>query len=149
MFEQCTFLLTFLHIERYRFSMQEEEINKNNLKNKWSTNNKPNTNCRLCHTEKKTIQHVMAACPKLLMYPPPPLSSPLPPARHNKVGKIISNSTIARNSDSNHKVPPKEKYTDEFVETRCDTEIKSCTITNLISLFGKNLIKSTLKLMLQ
>ena len=51
------------YVEGYLFAIQEKEINTNNLKSK--RDKKPNINpkCRLCHAERETIQHIIAACP--------------------------------------------------------------------------------------
>ena len=100
------------------FAIQEEEINTNNLKSKRDKKHNINPKCRLCHAEKETIQHIIAACPKLS-------TSMHLPVRHNKVAKIIYVSVIQRNDIDNRMIPLQEKYTDEFVEIWWDTKIKT------------------------
>ena len=91
------------------FAIQEEEINTNNLKSKKDKKHNISPKCRLCHAGKETIQHIIAACPKLS-------ASMYLPVRPNKVAKIIYNSVIQRNDIDNPMIPLQEKYTDEFVE---------------------------------
>ena len=110
--------LFFSHVEGYLFAIQEEEINTNNLKNKRDKKHNINPKCQLCHAEKETIQHIIAACPKLR-------ASMYLPVRHNKVAKIIYDCVIQRNDIDNRMIPLQQKYTDEFVEIWWDNKIKT------------------------
>ena len=79
------------HVEGYLFAIQEEEINTNNLKIKRDKKHNINPKCQLCHAEKETIQHIIAACTKLS-------TSMYLPVQHNKVTKIIYDSVIQINN---------------------------------------------------
>ena len=100
------------------FAIQEEEINTNNFKSKRDKKHNKNPKCQLCHAEKETIQHIIAACLKLN-------ASVYLSVRHNKVSKIIYDSVIQKNDIDNRMIALQEKYTDEFVETWWDTKIKA------------------------
>ena len=71
------------HVEGYICAIQEEEIYTNYMKHKREQNS-PNASpkCRLCKSSNETIQHILAACPKLS-------ASSYLPLRHNPVAKEI------------------------------------------------------------
>ena len=87
------------------------------MKSKRDTKHNINPKCQLSHAEKETIQHIIAACPKLS-------ASMYLPVWHNKVATIIYDGVIQRNDINNRMISLQEKYTDEFVEIWWDTKIK-------------------------
>ena len=76
------------HVEGYVCAIQEEEINTKLLKHK-RLREETNPNCRLCHTQIKSIQHIIACYPKLN-------ASMYLPIRHNEVAKVIYENLISR-----------------------------------------------------
>ena len=93
------------HVEGYICAIQEEGINTKLLKHK-RLREGTNLNCRLCHTQRESIQHIIACCPKLS-------ASMYLPIRH------ISRET---------KFPMKliqEVYSNEDKEIWWDTKIKT------------------------
>ena len=83
------------HVEGYICAIQEEEINTKLLQHKRSRDG-TNPNCRLCHRQRESIQHIIACCPKLS-------ASMYLPIRHNEVAKVIYENLIS----SETKVPMK------------------------------------------
>ena len=83
------------HVEGYICAIQEEEIHTKLLKPK-RLSEETNPNCRLCHTQGESIQHIIACCPKLS-------TSVYLPIRHNEVVKVIHENLISRET----KVPMK------------------------------------------
>ena len=73
--------------------------------------------CRLCKSNKETIQHIIAACPRLSI-------SMYLPWRHNKVANTIYQA-IHPKADQRSKQPITEVYTSENTEIWWDTKIKS------------------------
>ena len=53
------------HVEGYLCAIQEEEIFTNALKSRRVKDVEVDANCRRCRNSKETIQHVVAACPRL------------------------------------------------------------------------------------
>ena len=104
------------HVEGYICAIQEEEINTKLLQHKRSRDG-TSPNCRLCHTQRESIQHIIACYPKL--------SAPMYlPIRHNEVAKVIYENLIS----SEKKVPMKtiqEVYSNADKEIWWDTKIKT------------------------
>ena len=104
------------HVEGYICAIQEEEINTKLLQHKRSRDG-TNPNCRLCHTQRESIQHIIACCPKLS-------ASMYLPIRHNEVAKVIYENLIS----SETKVPMKsiqKVYSNADKEIWWDTKIKT------------------------
>ena len=97
------------HVEGYICAIQEEEINTKLLQHKRSRD-ETNPNCRLCHTQRESIQHIIACCPKLS-------ASMYLPIRHNEVAKVIYENLIS----SETKVPMKSI---QEVYSNADKEMK-------------------------
>ena len=89
-------------VEGYLCAIQEEEIFTNALKSRRVMNVEVDANCRRCRNSKETIQHVMAACPRLS-------ASMYLPWRHNKVANIIYQNVIPKN-DGNKRQPIRESF---------------------------------------
>ena len=73
------------HMEGYCCAIQEEEINTHGLKQrrcKETENEVHQLKCRVCHTEKESIQHVLICCLQLRI----PMYLPV---RHNAVAKKL------------------------------------------------------------
>ena len=105
------------HVEGYLCAVQEEEIFTNALKTKRLKDHETKAYCRLCKRNKETIQHIIAACPRLSI-------SMYLPWRHNKVANIIYQS-IHPKTDQNTRQRITEVYTDEKTEIWWDTRIKT------------------------
>ena len=78
------------HVEGYLCAIQEEEIFTNALKSRRVKDVEVDANCRRCRNSKETIQHVVAACPRLG-------ASMYLPWRHNKVANIIYQNVLPKN----------------------------------------------------
>ena len=104
------------HVEGYICAIQEEEIDTKLLKHK-RLREETNPNCRLCHTQRESIQHIIACCPKLS-------ASMYLPIRHNEVAKVIYENLISRETKASTK-SIQEVYANEDKEIWWDTKIKT------------------------
>ena len=105
------------HVEGYLCAVQEEEIFTNALRTKRLKDEPTKAYCRLCRHNKETIQHIIAACPRLSV-------SMYLPWRHNKVANIVY-QTIHPKADERTRQPIREVYADEDAEIWWDTKIKT------------------------
>ena len=105
------------HVEGYLCAIQEEEIFTNALRTKRMKEDPTKANCRLCKTNKETIQHIIAACPRLSV-------SMYLPWRHNKVANVVYQH-IHPKADEKTRQPITEFYANEDVEIWWDTKIKT------------------------
>ena len=74
-------------------------------------------NCRLCKSNKETIQHIIAACPRLSV-------SMYLPWRHNKVANVVYQSVHPK-AEEGIRQPITECYTNDDAEIWWDTKIKT------------------------
>jgi hypothetical protein len=107
------------HVEGYVCAIQEEEIFTNDMKAKRMKQDQLNPNCRMCKSNKESIQHVIAACPKLS-------ASMYLPWRHNKVANIVYQNIIAKETESKRR-SIQEVYVDADIEVWWDTKIETLT----------------------
>ena len=107
------------HVEGYLCAVQEEEIFTNALKAKRLNEDPAKANCRLCKTNKESIQHIIAACPRLSV-------SMYLPWRHNKVANVVYQA-IHPKADERTRQPITEVYSSNEVEIWWDTKIKTLT----------------------
>ena len=105
------------HVEGYVCAVQEEEIFTNALRTKRLKEDPTKANCRLCKHSKETIQHIVAACPRLSI-------SMYLPWRHNKVANVVY-QTIHPKAKDGVRQPIREVYTDDDVELWWDTKVKT------------------------
>ena len=106
------------HVEGYLCAVQEEEIFTNALKARRLKDSDPQkANCRLCKRNKESIQHIIAACPRLSI-------SMYLPWRHNKVANIVYQK-IHPKADEGTWQTIREVYTTDDVEIWWDTRIKT------------------------
>ena len=105
------------HVEGYLCAIQEEEINCRSLQAKRDPTGRTNPICRLCHSQPESIQHIIAACPKLS-------NSMYLPLRHNKVANVIYQNI---EGERNEHRSTKENYYDDKIEMWWDTKIKTLT----------------------
>ena len=96
------------HVEGYLCAVQEEEIFTNALKTKRLKEEPAKANCRLCRKNKETIQHIIAACPRLSV-------SMYLPWRHNKVANTVYQN-IHPKADERTRQPITDVYTSNDVE---------------------------------
>ena len=106
------------HVEGYICAVQEEEISTRSLKAKRSRGDE-NPNCRLCKNNRETIQHVVAACPKLS-------ASMYLPMRHNKVCNVVYQNIIQKDGE-NKRHPIQTFYANDEIEVWWDTKINTLT----------------------
>ena len=105
------------HVEGYLCAIQEEEIFTNALKSRRVKDVEVDANCRRCRNSKETIQHVVAACPRLS-------ASMYLPWCHNKVANIIYQNVIPKN-DGNKRQPIRESFANTDIEIWWDRKIKT------------------------
>ena len=105
------------HVEGYLCAIQEEEIFTNALKLKRVKDVEVDVNCRCCGNSKETMQHVVAACPRLS-------ASMYLPWHHNKVANIIYQNVIPKN-DENKRQPIRESFANTDIEIWWDRKIKT------------------------
>ena len=105
------------HVEGYLCAIQEEEIFTNALKSRGVKDVEVDANCRRCRNSKETIQHVVAACPRLS-------ASMYLPWRHNKVANIIYQNVIPKN-EGNKRQPIRESFANTDIEIWWDRKIKT------------------------
>ena len=105
------------HVEGYLCAIQEEEIFTNALKAKRLKEDPQKANCRLCKNSKESIQHIIAACPRLSV-------SMYLPWRHNKVAYVVYQK-IHPKADEGTCQPIREFYANEDIEIWWDTKIKT------------------------
>ena len=105
------------HVEGYLCAVQEEEIFTNALKTKRLKEEPSRANCRLCKSNKETIQHIIAACPRLSV-------SMYLPWRHNKVANVVYQSVHPK-AEEGIRQPITECYTNDDAEIWWDTKIKT------------------------
>ena len=106
-------------VEGYLCAFQEEEIFTNALKTKRLKEDESKSYCRLCKRNKESIQHIIAACPRLSI-------SMYLPWRHNKVANVIY-QTIHPKADSRTRQPIMEVYAEEDTDIWWDMKIKTLT----------------------
>ena len=107
------------HVEGYLCAIQEEEISTASLKAKRSKNDDENPNCRLCRYSRETIQHVVAACPKLS-------ASMYLPLRHNKVCNVVYQNIIQKGSEKKRQAI-QSYYSNDDIDVSRDVKIKTLT----------------------
>ena len=100
------------HVEGYMCAIQEEEINTKLLRHK-RLREESNPNCRLCHTQRESIQHIISCCPKLS-------ASMYLPIRHNEVAKVIYENLTSRETKVTMK-SRQEVYSNDDKEIYWDT----------------------------
>ena len=106
------------HVEGYLCAVQEEEIFTNALKaRRLKDNNPEKANCRLCKRNKESIQHIIAACPRLSI-------SMYLPWRHNRVANIVYQK-IHPKADEGPWQSIREVYATDDVEIWWDTKIRT------------------------
>ena len=107
------------HVEGYLCAIQEEEISTASLRSKRSNKEDINPNCRLCKSNRETIQHVVATCPKLS-------ASMYLPMRHNKVCNVIYQNIIQKNTKS-ERMPIQSYYSNTDIDVWWDVKIPTLT----------------------
>ena len=105
------------HVEGYLCAIQEEEIFTNALKTKRLKEDPAKANCRLCKRSRESIQHIIAACPRLSV-------SMYLPWRHNKVANVVYQTIHPKAEEGTHQ-PIREFYANEESEIWWDTKIKT------------------------
>ena len=92
------------------------EVATNSLKAKRSRTENTNPNCRLCKINKETIQHIVAAYPKLC-------AAMYLPLRHNIVCNVVYQNIIQKDTEK----AIQSYYANERMEVWWDTKIKTLT----------------------
>ena len=105
------------HVEGYLCAVQEEEIFTNALKTKRLKEEPSKANCRLCKNNKETIQHIIAACPRLSL-------SMYLPWRHNRVANVVYQSVHPKAVEGTRQ-PITECFANEKAEIWWDTKIRT------------------------
>ena len=105
------------HVEGYICAIQEEEIFTNALRSKRMKKEQVNPNCRLCKNSAETIQHIVAACPKLS-------ASMYLPWRHNKVANVVYQNIVSKGNEKARQ-SIQEVYVSKDTEIWWDTKINT------------------------